>query len=137
MSYSPTDRSYTYRGSPVTPNQSPMLLPPKDLPTVDDITDVDTLKTYLKDFDRTEKLNSTYNLDMSTNLLSSFWSHPVTKSAKDSSSFLRKSFYQLSTRSPSEHSNQLFFCRKIKQKSQVPHQVAPVLKRTIKAHHRK
>lgn len=108
ISYSPTDHSYTYRGSPITPNQSPMLLPPKDLPTVDDITDVDTLNAYLKDFDRTEKLNSSYNLDMSTNLLSSFWSHPVTKSAKDSSSFLRRSFYQLSTRSQSKDSNQLF-----------------------------
>lgn len=78
-----------------------MLLPPKDAPTVEKITDVNTLNEYLKDFNKTEKLNNTFTMDTSTNLLNSFWSHPVTKSAKDTSSFLRRTFYQLSTHSPS------------------------------------
>ncbi|ENN71499.1 hypothetical protein YQE_11793, partial [Dendroctonus ponderosae] len=33
------------------------------------------------------------------NLLSSFWSHPITQTSKDMSSFLRKNQYQLSTQS--------------------------------------
>uniref|UniRef100_A0AAR5Q954 Transmembrane protein 209 n=2 Tax=Dendroctonus ponderosae TaxID=77166 RepID=A0AAR5Q954_DENPD len=37
------------------------------------------------------------------NLLSSFWSHPITQTSKDMSSFLRKNQYQLSTQSTTKH----------------------------------
>lgn len=87
-----------YRSSPsILPS---MLLPPKDTTTADHITDANTLKEYLKDFSRTEKLSNTFSIDTSTNILSSFWSHPVAKGGKDGSSFLRRTFYQLSTHSP-------------------------------------
>lgn len=90
-----------YRSSPsILPS---MLLPPKDAPTDDHITDANTLKEYLKDFSRTEKLSNSFSIDTSTNILSSFWSHPVAKSGKDSSSFLRRTFYQLSTHSPTNN----------------------------------
>lgn len=90
-----------YRTSPTL---TTMLLPPKDAPTVEHITDANTLNDYLKDFSKTEKLNSTFSIDTSTNILSSFWSHPVAKGGKDNSSFLRRSFYQLSTHSPTNKS---------------------------------
>lgn len=106
VSYSPSERSYMYR--PITAGQSPMLLPPKDTPTVQHITDVNTLNEYLKDFSKTEKLSSTFNMDTSTNILNSFWSHPVTKSAKDTSMFLRNTFYQLSTHSPGSSTIYIF-----------------------------
>ncbi|XP_066249033.1 transmembrane protein 209 [Euwallacea similis] len=50
-----------------------------------------------------ENINNLATTHSSNNLLSSFWSHPVTKSVKDMSSFLKKSQYQLSTLSPTKN----------------------------------
>lgn len=83
------------------PGPTSMLLPPKDALTAQQITDADTLNEYLKDYSKIEKLSGTFNMDTSSNMLASFWSHPVAKGGKDTSPFLKRSFYQLSTHNPS------------------------------------
>lgn len=72
-----------------------------DTSGIDFITDETDLERYLKEFDVNTKVQnlSTQNQQPS-NLLSSFWSHPVTKTAKDMSTFLKRCTYQMSTQSP-------------------------------------
>lgn len=66
-------------------------------------TDKD-LSTYYKSFEASSNvMNINNSTQPQTNLLSSFWSHPVTKTAKDMSSFLKRCTYQLSSQSPSKH----------------------------------
>ncbi|XP_023029269.1 transmembrane protein 209 isoform X2 [Leptinotarsa decemlineata] len=66
--------------------------------SVEFITDENSLNKYLKEYEEMEKVQKLANKSQqSSNLLSSFWSHPVTKTAKDVSSFLKKCQYQLSS----------------------------------------
>nr|CAH7720818.1 unnamed protein product [Callosobruchus chinensis] len=112
MNLSTSAASWTYtRGSPnVTPyEKSPSFAKSSPLHTsfhpmsVDHITHEDGLNKYLKEYEETEKINKRMDkTQKSANLLSSFWSHPVTKTAKDVSSFLKKCQYQLSTQSPND-----------------------------------
>lgn len=82
---------------------SPAKLSFCDTSTVGFINDENSLHKYLKEHEEAEKVNKISNKShQSSNLLSSFWSHPVTKTAKDMSSFLKKCQYQLSTPSPSK-----------------------------------
>ncbi|CAH1977536.1 unnamed protein product [Acanthoscelides obtectus] len=69
----------------------------------DYITHENGLNKYLKEYEEAEKITKMVDKsEKSANLLSSFWSHPVTKTAKDVSSFLKKCQYQLSTQSPTK-----------------------------------
>ncbi|XP_076268905.1 transmembrane protein 209 [Rhynchophorus ferrugineus] len=69
--------------------------------SIENIDDESSLNQYLKEHEEVEKVNKMANKSHnSANLLSSFWSHPITKSAKDMSTFLKKSQYQLSSQSP-------------------------------------
>lgn len=82
-------------------NPSPLKPVYQDVTSVDNIIDEVTLEKYLKEHEKHEKNIKVVNKSQqSTNLLSSFWSHPVTKTAKDMSSFLKKCQYQLATLSP-------------------------------------
>lgn len=61
------------------------------------------LNGYFKSFEASPNvMNINNSTQPQTNLLSSFWSHPVTKTAKDMSSFLKRCTYQLSSQSPSK-----------------------------------
>lgn len=72
-----------------------------NISTVENIEDEDSLNQFLKDYEEVENANKLANKSQHpTNLLSLFWSHPITKTAKDMTSFLKKSQYQLSTQSP-------------------------------------
>lgn len=74
-----------------------------DTSTIESINDENSLQKYLKEHEEAQKINKIANKTHETsNLLSSFWSHPVAKTAKDMSSFLKKCQYQLSTPSPSK-----------------------------------
>lgn len=97
------------KGSPdagITPKPSPKLSSPvksvyQDVTSVENITDEVTLNKYLKEHEKHEKNTKVVNkTQQSNNLLSSFWSHSVTKTAKDMSSFLKKCQYQLATLAP-------------------------------------
>lgn len=83
-------------------NQSPNLNKSsfRDVSSVEFIGDEDSLNKYLKEHEEIEKANKlTSKQQHSSNLLSSFWSHPVTQTAKDVSEFLKKCQYQLSSQS--------------------------------------
>lgn len=80
---------------------SPFRLLPSDVSDIEQITDENSLSQYLKDYENYEKTNNLSGTPTQTsNLLSSFWSHPSTKSTKDTVAFLRNNTYQLSTQSP-------------------------------------
>ncbi|VEN39396.1 unnamed protein product [Callosobruchus maculatus] len=112
MNLSTSAASWTYtRGSPNVSTYEKSLSFAKTSPlknsfhptSVDHITHEDGLNKYLKEYEETEKINKRMDkTQKSANLLSSFWSHPVTKTAKDVSSFLKKCQYQLSTQSPTK-----------------------------------
>ncbi|KAK9877475.1 hypothetical protein WA026_018584 [Henosepilachna vigintioctopunctata] len=98
--------SWTYqRGSPTTRGSSqvspkqPSYLTSKLLSEsfkIDPITDESSLDEFLKEKDTFEKINRVHGQSpQSSNLLSSFWRHPVTKNPKDSL-VLSKCKYQLS-----------------------------------------
>lgn len=77
----------------------------QDVTSVENIVDEVTLQKYLKEHENNEKNVKVVNKSQqSSNLLSSFWSHPVTKTAKDMTTFLKKCHYQLSTLSPGKYS---------------------------------
>lgn len=115
MNYSMPSPSWSYhKGTPKTPNQmspsssfgkspqSPMSSY-HSASTIENIDDEDSLTQYLKEQEESDKVTKMVNKSQhSTNLLSSFWSHPVTKTAKDMSSILKKSQYQLATQSPTK-----------------------------------
>ncbi|XP_072388155.1 transmembrane protein 209 isoform X1 [Diabrotica undecimpunctata] len=70
----------------------------RDISSVEFISDEDALRKYLKEHKEIEKVNKlSCKKQNSSNLLSSFWSHPVTQTAKDVSEYLRKCQYQLSS----------------------------------------
>ncbi|CAG9834640.1 unnamed protein product [Diabrotica balteata] len=70
----------------------------RDISPVEFISDEDALRKYLKEHKEIEKVNKlSCKKQNSSNLLSSFWSHPVTQTAKDVSEYLRKCQYQLSS----------------------------------------
>ncbi|GJQ80784.1 hypothetical protein Trydic_g9375 [Trypoxylus dichotomus] len=86
------------RGSPQGQNVTPVKPPRQDTSGIDFISDQWSLQSYLKDFEANEKKASTNSSTMSTsNALSTFWSHPLTKNPKDASSLLKRTQYQLST----------------------------------------
>lgn len=72
--------------------------------SVEFIADEKSLQKYLQEYADNEKLNQTTTPPKnSSNLISSFWSHPITKTAKDMTSFLAKCQYQLSSQLPGKH----------------------------------
>lgn len=108
MNYS-LSSSWTYiKGTPETSIYSPVKVAAYQ-ETGEFISDEDTLNKYLKDYEEIEKTKRvTGKVPPAANLLSTFWSHPVTKSAKDMSSFLKKCQYQLSALTPGKYKND--FC---------------------------
>lgn len=69
--------------------------------SVDFIEDNSSLSQYLKEYETYEKVaNLSNQTEQPTNLLSSFWNHPASKSGKEVSPFLRRCQYQLATHSP-------------------------------------
>ncbi|XP_057669567.1 transmembrane protein 209 [Diorhabda carinulata] len=116
LNYSMSSPSWTYikgtsdlnsskfspKRSPVT-QQTPVKSSFRDVSSMELIEDEDSLNKYLKEHEENEKANKlTSKQEHSSNLLSSFWSHPVTQTAKDVSEFLKKCQYQLSTQSPNK-----------------------------------
>lgn len=114
LNYSIQSQSWIYAKNP-TPDYSKQTSPKfssttpvskstyRDTSSVEQINDEDSLNKFLKEHEEAEKsLKITNKIDDSTNLLSSFWSHPVAKTSKDLSSFLKKCQYQLSSQSPSK-----------------------------------
>lgn len=92
-----------------------------NLSLLENIEDVEERDHLLEEQDEEGKALKLINKPAATmNLLSSFWSHPVTKTAKDMSSFLKKSQYQLSTQSPGTlPTSYLFiFCKIVKSRWQ-------------------
>lgn len=61
------------------------------------IHDEAELQTYLKEVTKKERKSASHstNVDQPSNLLSSFWSHPATRSPGEVSPFLRQCVYQL------------------------------------------
>ncbi|RZB39698.1 hypothetical protein BDFB_009735, partial [Asbolus verrucosus] len=111
FNYSLSSPSWTYHK--VNPDLNPPSFPPnsplinniqyRDTSGIEFISDENDLDKYLKEFEANTSIKNLNNqTQQSSNLLSSFWSHPVTKTAKDMSTFLRKCTYQLSTQSPSK-----------------------------------
>lgn len=88
-----------------TPGEaSPFQILPSDLTEVEQITDENSLSQYLKDYEAYEKANTlSCTVNHSANLLSSFWSHPSTKTTKDAVAFLKKNVYQMATQSPGKN----------------------------------
>lgn len=69
--------------------------------SVDVIEDKSSLSQYLKEYEAYEKVANLSNQnEQPTNLLSSFWNHPASKSGKEVSPFLRRCQYQLASHSP-------------------------------------
>ncbi|KAI4466723.1 hypothetical protein MML48_2g00003042 [Holotrichia oblita] len=84
-------------GTPQSQNVSPIKTPRQDTSGIEFISNQSSLQTYLKDFEANEKkANITNCVDATTNALSTFWSHPLTKNPKDTSTFLKRTQYQLS-----------------------------------------
>ncbi|KAG5891421.1 hypothetical protein JTB14_031487 [Gonioctena quinquepunctata] len=102
----PNSPRFSNRPSPVTfSKSSPLKTPFREASSVEAITDENSLSKYLKEYEEMEKANKLASKpQQASNLLSSFWSHPVTKTAKDVSSFLKKCQYQLATQSTSKSS---------------------------------
>lgn len=101
MTGTPVGTSPTKRTTPQLSNVSAIKSVFRDVTTVENITDETSLQKYLNEYKKHEaSLKIVNKSQQSTNLLSSFWSHPVTKTAKDMNSFLAKCHYQLSTLSP-------------------------------------
>ncbi|KAJ3665391.1 hypothetical protein Zmor_000888 [Zophobas morio] len=108
LNYSLSSPSWTYHKITSDQNLSPFSsgssindLQYRDTSGIEFISDEKDLDTYLKEFEANSNIKNLNNQTQQTsNLLSSFWSHPVTKTAKDMSSFLRRCTYQLSTQSP-------------------------------------
>lgn len=99
------DASTTQKRSSKLSSPSPLKSVYQDVTSVENITDEVTLEKYLREHEKHEKNIKVVNKSQqSTNLLSSFWSHPVTKTAKDMSVFLKKCQYQLATLSPGKNS---------------------------------
>lgn len=95
------DATFSKNPSPKISSPSHMKTAYQDVTTVENITDEVSLQKYLKEHEKNEKNIKVVNKgQQSSNLLSSFWSHPVTKTAKDMSTFLKKCQYQFSTLSP-------------------------------------
>ncbi|KAK3909516.1 Transmembrane protein 209 [Frankliniella fusca] len=107
MSLSPdtTRDGLRSRQAKMSPNRSYTSHMPTT-PSSEFIGDEDSLTNYLRDFDSHEK-SSTHaaSIEQPTNLLSSFWSHPASRTAGEVSPLLRRCTYQLashsSTQSPS------------------------------------
>lgn len=60
------------------------------------IQDESELQSYLKDIsDRDRKTTHSTNIDAPSNLLSSYWSHPATRTPGEVSPMLRRCAYQL------------------------------------------
>ena len=59
------------------------------------IQDECELETYLKEVEQQRKCVLSTNVDQPSNLLSSFWSHPATRSPGEVSPLLRRCAYQL------------------------------------------
>ncbi|KAK9745680.1 Cytochrome B561, N terminal [Popillia japonica] len=93
-------------GTPQPQNISPMKTPRQDTSGIEFISDQNTLQTYLKDFEANEKkANITNCIDATTNALSTFWSHPLTKNPKDTPTFLKRTQYQLSPATTTSSTN--------------------------------
>lgn len=103
MSGSP-DTTFPKKVSPKVSNNLPIKSTYQDVTSVETITDEESLEKYLKEHAKYERSVKQINKSQhSSNLLSSFWSHPVTKTVKDMSSFLKKCHYQLATLSPGKN----------------------------------
>lgn len=93
-----------YRGSPeqrATTNTTPHKLQFADTSDVEFIADEKSLKQYLQDYEHFEKsMNASNPTEQSSNLLSSFWSHPATQNPNEVSPYLRRNQYQLSAQVP-------------------------------------
>ncbi|KAJ8972246.1 hypothetical protein NQ317_011071 [Molorchus minor] len=134
LNYSLSSPSWVYtKGTPeaksmASPVQfskqnSPVKSSFQDTSSIEVIKDENSLNKYLKEHEETEKVNKVANKSQqSSNLLSSFWSHPVAKSAKDMSTFLKKCQYQLSTASPTKSTTNSPIS-KVEDKSTSPTQV--------------
>jgi hypothetical protein len=110
LNYSLSSPSWTYHKVNPDTNQSPFTSGSpvshtqyRDTSGIEFIADEKDLDKYLKEFEANTSVKNLNNqTEQPSNLLSSFWSHPVTKTAKDMSSFLKRCTYQLSTQSPSK-----------------------------------
>jgi hypothetical protein len=108
LNYSLSSPSWTYHKVNPDTNQSPFTSGSpvshtqyRDTSGIEFIADEKDLDKYLKEFEANTSVKNLNNqTEQPSNLLSSFWSHPVTKTAKDMSSFLKRCTYQLSTQSP-------------------------------------
>lgn len=76
------------------------------------IYDETQLQSYLKELEHRErKSTSITSIDQPSNLLSSFWSHPATRSPGEVSPMLRRCVYQLApTIGTLPHLSQLSYC---------------------------
>nr|XP_015837006.1 PREDICTED: transmembrane protein 209 isoform X1 [Tribolium castaneum] len=105
LNYSLSSPSWTYHKVVSGPSPSSFSsnspIQYRDTSGIEFIQDEKDLDTYLKEFEANTSVKNLNNqTQQPSNLLSSFWSHPVTKTAKDMSSFLKRCTYQLATQSP-------------------------------------
>lgn len=107
MNFSMSSPSWSYVQGAPPPSISFSKTPPvssfRDTSTVEFITDENSLNKYLQDHAHAEKVQDASNSNKGTsNLLSSFWIHPVAKTTKSITSAIKKCQYQLSLQSPCE-----------------------------------
>lgn len=101
INYSMSSSSWIYTsGSPqsIVSSSSPRMLPvsPDEL-----IQDEQSLKNYLKEYDGFEKSSLVgSSVEQPSNLLSTFWSHPATRSPTEATPMLRRCTYQLAPATP-------------------------------------
>lgn len=103
--FSISSPSWVYmQGSPAnSPAKSPdSKSKPRDVLGFDEIKDVETLKQYLKEYEESEKAANINPTPDKSSFLCSFWNSPADKISSDSSPFLRRVQYQLSTQGTSK-----------------------------------
>ncbi|XP_075217050.1 transmembrane protein 209 isoform X3 [Lycorma delicatula] len=115
--YSLSSPSWIYTcGSPRRSPQSSTNVPavqPRNLfynnlsnASVDSINDESSLARYLKEYDGFEKSSLvSSSMEQPSNLLSMFWSHPVTRSPSEATPMLRRCAYQLAISTPEQATN--------------------------------
>jgi len=81
-----------------------------NLTNEDLIQDECELESYLKEVEQQRKCVLSTNIDQPSNLLSSFWSHPATRTPGEVSPLLRRCAYQLAPTIGKYEINLLFFC---------------------------
>ncbi|CAG9764039.1 unnamed protein product [Ceutorhynchus assimilis] len=105
VNYSTESSPWGYQNAPIKSRNNTPASSRKYVPEVEKFDDEEDDLDLINDYETTEEINKTPNrFNLSNNILSSFWTHPMTKDPKDYAAYVKKGEYQLSSPSPSASS---------------------------------